>query len=246
MLLSGGLDSATALAIARADGHTCRTLSFDYGQRHRHELSAAAALSTSLGAVSHGVVRVDASTFGTSHSLSTFESAAPVPKRREPEDMAHDSIPSTYVPARNTLFLAYATAAAEAASARAIYIGANAIDYSGYPDCRPVFLEAFQRVVDTGTKSGVEGRRIIVHAPLLHWDKKEIIRRGLDLGVDFSKTHSCYDPGPNGRPCEVCDSCVLRARAFAELGFPVDPVVQRFREKEEEEAEAEQGQRKVK
>lgn len=228
VLLSGGLDSATTLALAISEGHTVITLSFDYGQRHRHELQAASIVSTTLGAADHRVARVDPQVFGNSHSLSVTPETIPVPKSDSFTQSA--TIPSTYVPARNILFLSYGLALAESLSAKDIFIGANAVDYSGYPDCRPEFFKAFQQVIDVGTKAGVElnGEGPVVRAPLLHWSKRDIIRKGLELGVDFSMTHSCYDPGLNGKPCTRCDSCILRADAFTQLGFTVDPVVEKF------------------
>ncbi|PXF48575.1 7-cyano-7-deazaguanine synthase [Gracilariopsis chorda] len=225
VLLSGGLDSATTLAIARSEGLSAQTLCFDYNQRHRHEISAAAKISKQLGALSHRVARVDTGIF--SQSALTDTNIA-VPKHRSTNDM-QASIPETYVPARNILFLSYALALAESIQASYIYIGANAVDYSGYPDCRPQFFECFQRVADVGTRAGVQSHAAPqIRAPLLHWTKRQIIQRGLQLGVDYSMTHSCYDPGPDGRPCTGCDSCILRAEAFTELGFRMDPALERF------------------
>jgi 7-cyano-7-deazaguanine synthase len=226
VLLSGGLDSATVLALARAEGFRVRALSFDYGQRHRHELSCAAAIAAALGAHSHAVAQIDLRVFGG--SALTDRSVA-VPKNRV--DM-ESSIPSTYVPARNTIFLSYALALAETAGARDIFIGANAVDYSGYPDCRPEYFRAFEGVARLATKAAVEdpGMAPVIHTPLLHLRKKDIIAKGLALGVDFGMTSSCYDPDPEtGRPCEACDSCIIRSKAFAELGFDCDPAVSKFR-----------------
>jgi 7-cyano-7-deazaguanine synthase len=218
VLLSGGLDSATALAVAvRELGLLAHALTFDYGQRHRHELACAAAVAASLGAESHRVLRLDPSVVAG----SALTGGEDVPRGR---DLARAEIPPTYVPARNTLFLAHALAEAERIGAAHLVIGANAVDYSGYPDCRPEYLEAFERLANLATKEAVEGRmRFRVEAPLLHATKADIVRRGLALGVDFALTSSCYDPGPAGRPCTECDSCRLRAKGFAEAGQP-DPL----------------------
>lgn len=230
VLLSGGLDSATALAIARSEGFRTHTLSFDYQQRHRHELAAAAHLAKALGSADHRVAFVDVSVFCgsalTDHSIA-------VPKARTSAEMATGEIPVTYVPARNTLFLSYGLALAESVGASEIYIGANAVDYSGYPDCRPEFFKAFQELAELATKAGVERNGAPrIRAPLLHWTKKQIIERGLQLGVDFGMTHSCYDPDmETGKPCGKCDSCILRAEAFTQLGFSVDPAMERFERK---------------
>jgi 7-cyano-7-deazaguanine synthase len=219
VLLSGGLDSATVLAIAvRERGWTAHALSFDYGQRHRHELDCAARVAASLGASSHRVLRIDPSVVAG----SALTGGASVPRDRDPADA---SIPATYVPARNALLLAHALAEAERTGASRLCIGANAIDYSGYPDCRPEFLDAFERMANLATKESVEGRlRYVVEAPLLRLTKAGIIRRGLALGVDFALTSSCYDPTPAGRPCGACDSCRLRAKGFAEAGVG-DPLL---------------------
>jgi len=214
-LLSGGLDSATCLALARQEGHACYALSFDYGQRHRVELDAAARVASSLGATEHRVVRVDLRAFGG--SALTADMA--VPKGRSPGEMGQ-GIPVTYVPARNTIFLSFALAWAEVLGAPDIFIGVNAIDYSGYPDCRPEYIEAFERVANLATKAGVEGRtKIQIHAPLIWLSKAEIVKLGAGLGVKFGLTHSCYDPDPQGRPCGECDSCVLRRKGFEEAGL---------------------------
>ena len=219
-LLSGGLDSSTCLAVARRDGYECYALSFDYGQRHRIELEAAARVAKFLQAREHRVVSIDPRAFGAS-ALTSGD--LQVPKHRSPEEMAHD-IPITYVPARNTIFLAFAMAWAEALECSDIFIGVNALDYSGYPDCRPEFIEAFERMANLATKAGVEGRaRLRIHAPLIRLSKGEIIKLGRDTGVDFAWTHSCYDPDERGRPCGECDSCLLRRKGFEEAGID-DPL----------------------
>jgi len=209
VLLSGGLDSATTLALARREVGACHALTFDYGQRHRVELEAARRVARTLGAREHRVVALDVGWMGGS---ALTDRAIAVP------DEATSRIPVTYVPARNTIFLAIALGWAEVLDARAIYIGANAVDYSGYPDCRPAFMSAFQRLADLATRAGVEGRRIEIRAPLINWSKAEIIRRGLELGVDYAPTVSCYDPDAAGRACGRCDSCRLRAAGFAAAG----------------------------
>lgn len=302
ILLSGGLDSATVLAMALSEGYRVTTLSFDYGQRHRHELAAAAQLSERLGVSDHRLASVDSSIFygATSLTLNNAGLLSVPKKNRRHGDLSSDTnlndvinsnnnsvnniematilptttttstlnntipttttstsssssspttgadhheitIPSTYVPARNTLFLSYALALAESVDASNIFIGANAVDYSGYPDCRPEFFRAFQRVADLGTKKGVTHNQHapVVRVPLLHWSKREIIETGLRLGLDYAYTHSCYDPGPDGRPCTLCDACILRADAFAQLGFAVDPVVERFQRMDKEQEEKE-------
>jgi len=214
-LLSGGLDSSTCLALARRDGFSCYALSFDYGQRHRVELEAAARVAKSLDAAQHLVVPVDLRVFGA--SALTCDIA--VPKGREPDEMSGE-IPVTYVPARNTIFLSLALAWAEVLESSDIFIGVNALDYSGYPDCRPEFIEAYERLANLATKSGVEGRtRIKIHTPLIRLSKAEIVKLGRELDLDFRLTHSCYDPGPAGRPCGQCDSCVLRRKGFEEAGI---------------------------
>jgi 7-cyano-7-deazaguanine synthase len=213
-LLSGGVDSSTCLAAARRDGFECYALSFDYGQRHRRELDAAAQIAGTLGAVQHLVVPVDLRLFGGSALTAGLE----VPKHRSAEEMGA-GIPVTYVPARNTIFLALALAWAEVLTAADIFIGVNAIDYSGYPDCRPEFIAAFQSLANLATRAGVEGRtRIRIHTPLIRLTKAEIVRLGASLGVDFRLTYSCYDPTPQGAPCGACDSCLLRRKGFAEAG----------------------------
>ncbi|HZT38113.1 MAG TPA: 7-cyano-7-deazaguanine synthase QueC [Bryobacteraceae bacterium] len=218
-LLSGGLDSAACLAVARRDGYRCYALSFDYGQRHRIELQAAARVAASLGAAEHRIMRIDLRTFGGSALTDDIA----VPKNRSGQEMAA-SIPITYVPARNTIFLAFALAWAEISDAADIFIGVNAIDYSGYPDCRPEFIQAFEAMANLATKAGVEGRsRYHIHTPLIQMSKADIVRLARDLGVDFALTHSCYDPDEAGRPCGLCDSCLLRKRGFAEAGI-ADPL----------------------
>ncbi len=219
-LLSGGLDSATCLALARRDGYDCYALSFDYGQRHRVELESAAKVAASLGASQHRTVIVDLRQFG--HSALTADVA--VPKGRSAEEMGAQ-IPITYVPARNTIFLSFALAWAEVLEASDIFIGVNALDYSGYPDCRPEFIEAYERMANLATKAGVEGRtRIAIHTPLIQLSKAGIVKLAAGLGLDFRLTHSCYDPDPSGRPCGACDSCLLRRKGFEEAGL-ADPLL---------------------
>lgn len=220
VLLSGGLDSATVAAIARHEGYRCHALSFDYGQRHRHELRAAERVARAIGVESHRVIRIDLAAFGGSALTAAIE----VPKDRDESQMAA-GIPVTYVPARNTVFLSYALGCAEVLGTGDIFIGVNAVDYSGYPDCRPEYIEAFERMANVATKAAVEGRvRVKIHTPLIHLKKTEIIRRGLQLGVDYSLTHSCYDPAPGGTPCGHCDACLIRIRAFEQLGM-ADPAL---------------------
>ena len=214
-LLSGGLDSSTCLALARQQGYACYALSFDYGQRHRIELEAAARVASALGATRHLILKTGLDAFGGSALTADIA----VPKSRSPEAMA-DGIPITYVPARNTIFLSFALAWAEVLQSSDIFIGVNALDYSGYPDCRPEFIQAFERMANLATKAGVEGRtRVQIHTPLLHLSKAEIVKLADSLGLDFSLTHSCYDPAPNGRPCGQCDSCILRRKGFEEAGI---------------------------
>ncbi|MFN0170413.1 MAG: 7-cyano-7-deazaguanine synthase QueC [Bryobacteraceae bacterium] len=221
-LLSGGLDSSTCLAIARRDGLDCYALSFDYGQRHRVELQAARRVAGALGVAEHRVLSIDLRAFG--HSALTAE--IDVPKGRSAEEMAGE-IPITYVPARNTVFLSFGLAWAEVLEASDLFIGVNALDYSGYPDCRPEFIQAFERMANLATKAAVEGRtRLKIHTPLISMGKAEIVRTARDLGLDFSLTHSCYDPDEQGRACGACDSCLLRAKGFAEAGL-TDPVAMR-------------------
>jgi 7-cyano-7-deazaguanine synthase len=216
VLLSGGLDSATCLLIAREEGFEVFALSFDYGQRHRVELERAQALAARYGASDHRILRLDLPARGSS-ALTNPETAVPR------DSLGSEPIPITYVPARNTLFLAHAIAWAEVIGAADVFIGANALDYSGYPDCRPEFLEAFERTANLGTKAGVEGRRFRIRAPLLSMTKAEIIARAAALGLDFDLTISCYEPSESGRPCGHCDSCLLRSRGFQEAGL-VDPL----------------------
>jgi 7-cyano-7-deazaguanine synthase len=219
VLLSGGLDSATALALARRQGYVAYALSFRYGQRHQVELDSAARVAGAVGAAEHVVVDIDLRQFGG----SALTSDIPVPHRARVEDL-DDRIPVTYVPARNTVFLSFALAWAETLQASDIFIGVNALDYSGYPDCRPEYIEAFERMANLATKAGVEGRQDLrIHAPLIHLTKSQIIQLGRSLGVDYGLTHSCYDPDRSGRPCGSCDSCLLRAKGFAEAGVD-DPL----------------------
>ena len=220
VLLSGGLDSATTLAIAMDQGYACHALSFNYGQKQKVELHAAWNLSKDMGAVGHSIVHVDLGAFGGS---ALTDVNLTVPKDRSDDDIAH-GIPVTYVPARNTVFLSYALGLAEVLDAHDIFIGVNAVDYSGYPDCRPEFIAAFQNLANLATKAGVEGNTITVHAPLIELTKAQIIERGLALGVDYGKTHTCYDPTPQGKPCEHCDACHLRIEAFKSLGM-TDPAL---------------------
>jgi 7-cyano-7-deazaguanine synthase len=236
VLLSGGLDSTTCLAIARADGFApLYTMAFDYGQRHRHELAAAERIAKTFGVVEHRVIRLDLRQFGGSALTADIA----VPKDRDESAMAAD-VPVTYVPARNTIFLSYALGWAEVLGVRDLFIGVNALDYSGYPDCRPEFIEAFERMANLATKMTTSAREpanpasagtlssaagteaLKIHAPLIHLTKAQIIRRGVGLGVDYGMTHSCYDPDPRGRACGHCDSCLLRKKGFAEAGV-ADP-----------------------
>jgi len=217
VLLSGGLDSTTVLAMAREQGYQCHCLSFAYGQRQSIELERARATARRLGAAAHLVLEVDLDKIGG----SALTSAEAVPKERSFAEM-ESGIPITYVPGRNTIFLSYAMAWAEVLGAADIFIGINALDYSGYPDCRPEYLEAFERMAALATRAGVEGGRLTIHAPLMHLTKKDIILRGTALGVDYGATHSCYDPDSQGRACGACDSCRLRLKGFAEAGL-VDP-----------------------
>lgn len=219
VLLSGGLDSATTLAIARHKGFAAYALSFRYGQRHQLELDAAANVARQLGAAGHVITDIDLRRFGGSALTADIA----VPKDRSAEDMSA-GIPITYVPARNTIFLAFALAYAEVLTAADIFIGVNAIDYSGYPDCRPEYIAAFERLANLATRAGVEGRTPLqIHAPLIHLTKAQIIRRGLELGVDYSLTRSCYDPDAQGRACGHCDSCQIRLQGFAAAGA-TDPI----------------------
>ena len=218
-LLSGGLDSSTCLGVARRQGFDCYALSFDYGQRHRVELQSAARVAAHFGVTGHRVVSIDLRAFGASALTADIG----VPKHRSSAEMA-TGIPITYVPARNTIFLAYAMAWAEVLECSDVFIGVNAIDYSGYPDCRPEFIQAFERMANLATKSAVEGRtHLQVHAPLAALDKAGIVRLGAEVGLDFGLTHSCYDPDEGGRPCHECDSCLLRKKGFEQAGIP-DPL----------------------
>jgi len=221
VLLSGGLDSTTTLAIAISQGYEAYAISFNYGQRHLVELRAAERVANTLRAKEHLVVNVDLRSIGASALTANRE----VPKGRSLDEMS-GQIPVTYVPARNTVFLALALAWAEALGAHRIFIGVNALDYSGYPDCRPEYIEAFAKVANLGTKAGVEGRNFEIHTPLINMTKAQIIRKGLELGVDYSLTHSCYDPAADGRPCGQCDSCLLREKGFREAGVR-DPIADR-------------------
>ena len=210
VLLSGGLDSATSLAVALAEGYECFALSFDYGQRHARELESAVKVAAALGIGRHLTLRLDLRTIGG----SALTDDLPVPKERSDAAIG-EGIPVTYVPARNTIFLSFALAWAEVLGAQDIFIGVNALDYSGYPDCRPEYIAAFQRMADLATKAGVEGARFRVHTPLIELSKADIIRKGLELGVDYDLTFSCYDPSPEGTPCGHCDSCRIREQGFA-------------------------------
>lgn len=214
VLLSGGLDSATTLAIARAEGHDCYALSVDYGQRHRSELDAAVRVAGALGAVAHKVVHIDLGTVGGS-ALTDPAIAVPV-------DGLQPGIPVTYVPARNTIMLSLALAHAEVTGAEHIYFGANAVDYSGYPDCRPEYMRAFERLANLATKAAIEGRPLQLHTPIIELSKADIIRRGVALGVDYALTVSCYQADEAGRACGVCDSCRLRRAGFEQAAIP-DP-----------------------
>jgi 7-cyano-7-deazaguanine synthase len=218
VLLSGGIDSTTTLAIAISEGHEAYALSFDYGQRHQIETKAAHRIADSLGTKEHRVAKIDLRIFGGSALTDNVD----VPKQRSETEIAH-GIPVTYVPARNTIFLAYALAWAEVIPAGDIFLGVNAIDYSGYPDCRSEFIEAFENLANLGTKAGVEGRRFQIHTPLIKFSKAEIIRKSVELGVDLSLTHSCYDPSSEGLACGECDSCLLRLKGFREAGLK-DPI----------------------
>ena len=214
-LLSGGLDSSTCLALARRDGFACYALSFDYGQRHKFELDAAARIATFFGAERHLVTKVSLDSFGGSALTADIA----VPKARTASEMSH-GIPITYVPARNTIFLSFAMAWAEVLECADVFIGVNALDYSGYPDCRPEFIGAFETMANLATRAGVEGRtRLRIHTPLLELSKAAIVKLARELGVPFGLTHSCYDPGADGRPCGECDACLLRRKGFEEAGI---------------------------
>lgn len=223
VLLSGGVDSTTTLAIAKSQGFLIHALTFQYGQRHAIEVEAALRVAEAFGVAQHVVVPIDLRIFGGSALTADLE----VPKSRSPDEIAQ-GIPVTYVPARNTIFLAYALAFAEVTRSEDIFIGVTALDYSGYPDCRPEYIQAFEQMAHLATKAAVEGeQKIRVHTPLISLGKAQIIQRGLALGVDYGLTHSCYDPGDDGRPCGQCDSCLLRLQGFAELGL-ADPVLYRL------------------
>jgi 7-cyano-7-deazaguanine synthase len=218
VLSSGGIDSTTAMAIVKQEGYEIYSLSFHYGQRHAVELEAARMVAQALGVEEHLVIRIDLTKIGGSALTDDME----MPRGRSEKEMAAE-IPLTYVPARNTIFLSYGLAWAEVLGASGIFIGVNAIDYSGYPDCRPEYIEAFERMANLATKAGVQGKMIIkIHTPLIKMTKAEIIRKGIDLGVDYSKTHSCYDPSADGKACGQCDSCLLRKKGFREAGS-LDP-----------------------
>jgi len=220
ILLSGGLDSATVLAVAKSEGYERYALSFSYGQRHAWELEAAKRVAASIGVAEHRITNIDLRAFGGSALTADIA----VPKGRATDEMAH-GIPITYVPARNTIFLAFALAWAEVLGASDIFLGVNALDYSGYPDCRPEFIAAFEKMANLATKAGVDGRLALkIHTPLITLTKAEIIRLGRELGVDYSLTSSCYDPSAGGAPCGLCDSCLLREKGFRENGIE-DPLL---------------------
>jgi 7-cyano-7-deazaguanine synthase len=219
VLLSGGLDSSTVLAIAKSEGYELYALSFSYGQRHVIELEAARRVAASIGVADHRIAAIDLRVFGGSALTADIE----VPKGRDTAEMGH-GIPITYVPARNTIFLSFALAWAEVLGSSDIFIGVNALDYSGYPDCRPEFIEAFEKMANLATKAGVEGRQALkIHTPLIALTKAQIISKGIELGVDYSLTSSCYDPSPTSAPCGECDSCLLRQKGFHENGIE-DPL----------------------
>lgn len=223
VLLSGGLDSTTVLAIAKTAGYECYALSFSYGQRHSWELECARGIAAASGVTEHKIAQIDLRMFGG----SALTAGVSVPKRRSLQEMA-EKIPSTYVPARNTIFLSFALAWAEVLGSNDIFLGVNALDYSGYPDCRPEYIQAYETLANLATKAGVEGRQNLkIHTPLISWSKAQIISKGLELGVEYGLTSSCYDPSPVGEPCGDCDSCLLRRKGFQENGL-VDPL--RYRE----------------
>jgi 7-cyano-7-deazaguanine synthase len=223
VLLSGGLDSTTVLAIAKSQGFDCYALSFRYGQRHIHELKAAETVAASQRVARHVVAQIDLREFGGSALTGDIE----VPKGRSTTEMSH-GIPITYVPARNTVFLGFALAWAETLGSSDIFVGVNALDYSGYPDCRPEYIAAYETMANLATRSGVEGtRKLKIHTPLISLTKAEIVQEGVRLGVDYSHTSSCYDPREDGKPCGSCDSCLLRAKGFAEAGVK-DPLYLRY------------------
>lgn len=219
VLLSGGLDSSTVLAIARSQSYALYALSFSYGQRHVIELEAARRVAASIGVQDHRIAAIDLRIFGGSALTADIA----VPKGRDADQMSH-GIPITYVPARNTIFLSFALAWAEVLGSSDIFIGVNALDYSGYPDCRPEFISSFEKMANLATKAGVEGRQALrIHTPLIDLTKAQIVHRGFELGVDYSLTSSCYDPSPTGEPCGQCDSCLLRQKGFRENGL-TDPL----------------------
>jgi 7-cyano-7-deazaguanine synthase len=223
VLLSGGLDSATVLAIAKGQGFDCYALSFRYGQRHIHELTAASTVAAAQGVARHVIAQIDLREFGGSALTADIE----VPKGRSTTDMSH-GIPITYVPARNTVFLSFALAWAETLGSSDIFVGVNALDYSGYPDCRPEYIAAYETMANLATKAGVEGtQKLKIHTPLINLSKAQIVEEGLRLGIDYSHTSSCYDPQEDGKPCGGCDSCLLRAKGFSEAGIK-DPLYVRF------------------
>ena len=221
VLASGGLDSTTTMATAKHDGYDIFALSFNYGQRHKVELEAAKTVADCFGAKKHLTLRLDLGAIGGSALIDDIS----VPHRRGLEEISSGGIPITYVPARNTIFLSYALAWAEVLDAADIFIGVNAVDFSGYPDCRPEFIQAFERMANLATKAGVEGKGITIQTPIIHMTKAEIIKKGVSLGVDYSMTHSCYDPAEDGRPCGKCDSCLLRKKGFEEAGL-TDPLLE--------------------
>jgi 7-cyano-7-deazaguanine synthase len=224
VLLSGGLDSTTVLAISQSEGYDVYAMSFRYGQRHKVELESAQRVATVMGVKQHVIVDIDLRQFGGSALTSEID----VPKSRSLSEMSH-GIPVTYVPARNTVFLSFALAWAETLGAQDIYIGVNALDFSGYPDCRPEYIEAYEKMANLATRAGIEGtQRLKIHTPLIQLTKAQIIQRGMQLGVDYSLTSSCYDPASTGAPCGACDSCLLRAKGFTEAGVE-DPLVFRFK-----------------
>jgi 7-cyano-7-deazaguanine synthase len=224
VLLSGGLDSTTVLGIARSEGFECSAMSFRYGQRHSFELKAAERVAEYLGVRRHIVVDINLRQFGGSALTSDIA----VPKGRSSNEMI-ESVPITYVPARNTVFLSFALAWAETLGSQDIFIGVNALDYSGYPDCRPEYIRAYENMAQLATRAGTEGRqKLAIHAPLIQMTKAQIVLRGMSLGIDYGMTSSCYDPGEQGRPCGACDSCLLRAKGFSEAG-KLDPLIERFR-----------------
>lgn len=220
VLFSGGLDSTTVLAMAQNKNEEVYTLTFDYGQRHAIEIDRAFVLAQKMKVKEHKVAKIDLRIFGGSSLTANLD----VPKNRKSQDF-ENHIPITYVPARNTIFLSYALAYAEVLKAKAIYIGVNALDYSGYPDCRPQYIEAFQNMANLALKQTIEGGKITIETPILMMSKKEIILTGIKLGVNYAKTHSCYDPDSKGRACGGCDSCILRKKAFEEAQVPILPII---------------------